>query len=93
MNQENKTHISWNVSVVANCSFCRQFSLIKIHLLHLYCHDYNHKIQKFFKKKFSFSQKKYNLQKPQKIPMSNSISDKKCTRPLLYTENYKTFLR
>ena len=47
MNQENKTHISWNVSVVANCSFCRQFSLIKIHLLHLYCHDYNHKIQKF----------------------------------------------
>lgn len=96
MNQENETCISWNDSVVADCSFCRQFSLIKIHLLHLYCHDYNHKIQKCFLKKeksFLSVKKEYNLQKHQKIPMSNSKSNEKCTRPLLYTENYKTFLR
>lgn len=49
----------------------------------------------FLKKKKSFLsvKKKYNLQKHQKIPMSNSKSNEKCTRPLLYTENYKPFLR
>lgn len=45
------------------------------------------------KKVFFQSKKKYNLQKHQKIPMSNSKSNEKCTRPLLYTENYKPFLR
>ena len=41
-------------------------NLIKIHLLHLYCHDYKHKVQKCFlkkEKKFSFSQEKIQFTK------------------------------
>lgn len=80
MNKKIRHYI--HVLVVANCTFCKQFNLIKVYLLHFLLSWLTQSSKNFFHQKNT---------RHQKISVSSNKSNEKCVRALQW--KLQTFLR